>query len=161
MLALSWLTIPLLGRKNFIRYIPSALFICVLTKILDEFGKRKRWWRFYKGIHPLNSMDFFNFGPYFVTSLWILRFTYGKFFLYLLSNVSLHIVFIFLGLKYIKRMKILALVKLTKIQYLGINFIRALFLYAFQYTIEYAKTTFYSKWKRISFQIITKFNLWN
>lgn len=127
-----WLTIPLLGRKAFKRYSFSALFIVILTKILDEYGRRKKWWRFYKGIPPLHSMDLFNFGAYFVTSLWMLKMTYGRFLLYLCSNTLLHIVFIYGMIKFVKRFKILSLVKLNKFQYLIIDFIRSLLLYGFQ-----------------------------
>jgi hypothetical protein len=142
MLLLPWLTLPLLGRTALKRFLPSVIFMCIFTKILDVIGRRRKWWQFYKGIPPLNSMDIFNLGPYFVTSLWMLKLTYGKFLLYLLSNVALHVLFIFKGLKYTKRYEILSLVKISKARYLGIDFIRALLLYAFQWTKE--QTTKYS-----------------
>lgn len=136
MLILSWLSVPFLGKKAFRKYYPSAIFIVILTKILDIYGKKKKWWRFYKGIPPLDSMDFFNFGPYFVSSLWMLKMTYGKFFVYLISNITLHFVFIYMGLRYVKNLKILSLVNLTKFQYLIIDFIRALLLYGFQKVVD-------------------------
>lgn len=139
MLLLSWLTIPLLGPKAFKKYLPSALFICLFTKFLDNFGEKRKWWRFYKGISRLDSMDFFNYGPYFVTSLWMLKVTYGKFKQYLISNTILHIVFIYFGLKYVKRLQILSLVKLSKFRYLLIDIFRALLLYGFQWGIEEVK----------------------
>lgn len=133
---LTWLTLPSLGRNALKKFLPAAIFICILTKILDIVGERKNWWQFYKGIPPLNSMDFFNFGPYFVTSLWMLKFTYGKFWTYLISNTILQLLFIFLGLKYMKRLKILSLEKLPEFQYLAIDIIRTLLLYAFQWIID-------------------------
>lgn len=93
---------------------------------------------FIKGFPPLNSMNFFNFGPYLVTSLWMLKMTFSKFPLYLISNTILHILFTFLGLKYLKSYKIASLVKLTRIQYIAINFLRALFLYGFQYINDFS-----------------------
>jgi len=141
---LSWLTLPLLGREAFKKYLPSAIFMCILTKVLDEYGKRKKWWRFYKGIPPLNSMDIFNIGPYFITSLWVLKLTYGKFPKYFMSNTILHILFIFHGIKYIQRLNILSLVKLTKVQYLLIDAARALILYGFQYIQEKIQACFHS-----------------
>ncbi|MET3697754.1 hypothetical protein SAMN05877753_104371 [Bacillus oleivorans] len=136
MLILSWLTLPLLGWNTFKKFFPAAIFISVFTKLLDIFGERKKWWLFYKGIPPLDSMDFLNFGPYFVSSFWMLKMTYGKLPVYLLFNTLLHILFIFVGLKYLGRFRILSLVRLTKIQYLGIHFLRALLLYAFQFFKE-------------------------
>ncbi|MFY4777350.1 hypothetical protein [Metabacillus sp. RGM 3146] len=146
-LILPWLTVPFLGRKALKKYLPAAIFMATFTKAIDLYGEKKKWWRFYKGIGPLNSMNFFNFGPYIVTSLWVLKFTCGKYPLYLIFNTILHILFTFKGLKYLKRFKIFSLVKLTKIQYLFINFIRGLLLYCFQYINDYcySKKTLYSK----------------
>ncbi|MCM3692187.1 hypothetical protein [Neobacillus niacini] len=133
LLILPWLTVPLLGRNSFKKYLPAAIFICTFTKAIDIFGENKKWWRFYKGIPPFDSMNFFNFGPYFVTSLWMLKMTYGKFPLYLISNMILHICFIYLGgINLVKRYKIFSLVKLTKFQYFAIDLLRGLLLYSFQ-----------------------------
>lgn len=131
-LILPWLSVPFLGKKALKKHLPAAIFISVFTKILDTFGEKKRWWRFYKGIPPLDSMNFFNFGPYIVTSLWILKMTYGKFFLYLISNNILHFFFNLIGLKLVDYFKIFTLVRLTKIKYFFINLMRALLLYGFQ-----------------------------
>jgi hypothetical protein len=134
LLLLTWLTIPLLGTKPFKKYLNAAIFMCTLTSAIDLFGEKKKWWRFYKGIGSLNRMNYFNFGPYFVTSLWILKMTYRKFPLYLITNTILHVCFIYLGgLKFLRRFKVISLVNLSKIQYLAIDFLRALLLYSFQY----------------------------
>ncbi|WP_423798455.1 hypothetical protein [Neobacillus sp. SAB-20_R2A] len=143
LLVLPWLTVPLMGRKAFKRFLPTAIFMCTFTKALDLYGEKKNWWEFYKGIGPFNSMNFMNFGPYLVTSLWILKMTYGKFLMFIISNTVLHTVFIFGAIKLVKEFKIFSLVNLTKIKYLGVNFLRALILYAFQYITE---TSFSRKW---------------
>ncbi|MBM7680760.1 hypothetical protein JOD43_000924 [Pullulanibacillus pueri] len=138
MLIVPWLTLPLLGRKNIKKYFLSALLMCIFTKGIDVFGRKKNWWEFYKGIRPLNSMDMLNLGPYFIMSFWMLRLTYGRFLLYLLSNSLLHYWFIFKGgLKFTSQHKILSLVKLTKFQYLIVDFCRALLLYAFQFSKDW------------------------
>ena len=133
MLVIPWLTIPFLGRETVRKYIPSAILITLFTKLLDIYGEKNKWWRFYKGVYLVDSMNFLNFGAFFVSSLWILKLTYGKFFTYLMSNMILHIVFIFFGLKYLKKLKILALVKLSKPRYLVLHFFRGILLYLFQY----------------------------
>ncbi|MFB5197603.1 hypothetical protein ACE198_22290 [Neobacillus sp. KR4-4] len=133
LLVLPWLTVPLLGRKAFKRFLPTAIFMCTFTKALDLYGEKKNWWKFYNGIGPFNSMNFMNFGPYLVTSLWILKMTFGKFPLYIISNTVLHMFFIFGGLKFVENFKIFSLENLSKIKYLSINFLRALILYGFQY----------------------------
>lgn len=92
-----WLSIPFIGKRAIKKYLPAAIFICTITSAIDLFGEKKKLWRFYRGIPPLNSMNFFNFGPYFVTSLCMLRMTYGNFLIYMIVNFVLHFCFIFLG----------------------------------------------------------------
>jgi hypothetical protein len=141
LLILPWLTVPFLGRNSLKKFLPAALFICTFTKAIELFGEKKKWWEFYKGVPPLNSANFFNFGPYAVTSLWMLKITYGKFPLYLITNLILQICFIYLGgLKFFNRYKI-ALIKLTKFQYLAIDFLRALILYGFQFINNFSQNT--------------------
>jgi len=142
LLILPWLTVPLLGRKSFRKYLPAAVFMSTFTKALDLFGEEKKWWRFYKGIPPLDSMNFFNFGPYLVTSLWVLKITFGKFLVYLISNTILHICFIYFGgLRIVKHYKIFKLERLTKFQYLIIDLLRAVILYSFQSLINISHYT--------------------
>ena len=133
LLILPWLTVPFLGRGSFKRFLPAAIFMSTFTKAIDLFGEKKKWWRSYKGVPPLDSMSFLNFGPYLVTSLWRLKLTYGNYPLYLISGFILHICFTFCGgLKLVNHYKVFTLEKLTKFQYLAINFLRASLLYAFQ-----------------------------
>jgi hypothetical protein len=140
LLILPWLSIPLLGRNSLKKYLPTAIFICVFTIAIDLYGKRKKWWRFYKGIPPITSMSFYNWGIYFVTSLWMLKTTYGKFKLYLIFNTTLHILFTLFGLKYVKRYKIFSLVNLEKFSYFLLLFIRGVILYSFQWLVDFAAT---------------------
>ncbi|MEH7331058.1 hypothetical protein V7161_00055 [Neobacillus drentensis] len=133
LLILPWLTVPFLGRNSFKKYLPAAIFMSTVTTALDLFGEKKKWWRFYKEIPPLKGMNLFNFGPYFVSSLWMLKMTYGNFPLYIISNTILHICFIYFGgIKFVNYFKLFTLEKLTKFQYLAIDFLRALILYGFQ-----------------------------
>lgn len=141
-LIIPWLTTPLLGKNAFKKYLPAAIFICTFTKAIDLFGEKKKWWRTYKVIPPFESLNYLNFGSYFVTSLWMLKMFYGKFPLYLISNTILQCLFIFFGLKYAKRYKIFSLEKLTKFQYLAIDFLRALLLYDFQYIDDLKKSIY-------------------
>jgi hypothetical protein len=136
-LFLPWLTVPFLGVNTFKKYLPAVLFSGTFTKALDMYGENKKWWRFYKGIGPLDSMNFFNFGPYLVTSLWLLKISYGKFPFYLIVNSINHLLFTFLGLKYLKRYKIASLVNMKKLTYLLLLTFRGLVLYTFQLITDF------------------------
>ncbi|QIZ06835.1 hypothetical protein HFZ78_09040 [Priestia megaterium] len=134
LLIVPWLTVPLLGRNSFKKYLPAAIFMCTFTKAMEFFGEKKKWWRFYEGVSPIKNANFFNFGPYLVACLWMLKMTFGKFPLYIISNLILHICFIYLGgIKFFKRYKIVSIEGITKFQYLAFDFLRAILLYSFQY----------------------------
>ncbi|MFS0615697.1 hypothetical protein [Lederbergia ruris] len=142
LLIVPWLTVPLLGRNTLKKYLPAAIFITTFTKALDLFSEKKKWARFYKGIPHLRSENFFIFGPYMVASLWMLKFTFGKFPLYLISNLILHICFIYLGgTKLLKRYKIASFEGITKFQYLVIHFLRGLIFYGFQFINNFSQNT--------------------
>lgn len=136
-LIVPWLTIPFVGRDSLRRFMPAAIFIAIVTKVLDGFGKKRKWWKFYHGISLLNSMDFVILGPYMVSSIWLLKVTYGKFLTYFFSNKIIHILFIIFGLRYIGALKIFTLKKMNKFQYWTTHMVRAFALYAFQFINEY------------------------
>lgn len=143
LLVLPWLTVPFLGRNSLKKYLPTAIFMSIFTVAIDLYGENKKWWRFYREILPFNltSMNLLNFGPYLVSSLWMLKWTYGKFPLYLISNTILHICFIYFGgVKFANDFKIFTLEKLTKFQYLAIDFLRALILYGFQFINNFSQS---------------------
>lgn len=136
MMIIPWSTLPLLGRKTFIRYLPASLFITILSKVIDKIAQKRTWWWFYHRISPLKAEDPLTYGPYFATSFWILKMTYGKFGLYLITNILLHLSYIFFGLNFLKRWGIFSLVRMQRFQYFIYHLSRALVLYAFQYIKE-------------------------
>lgn len=139
MLIIPWVTIPLLGRRALKRFLPNAIFITIINKLLNVYGVKRKWWRHYKGIGAVDSTDFVILGPFFASSLWMLKKTYGNFLHYFIFNKLLHIIYILGGVKVLKREKVFSLKKLTKLHYLLILFLRGLLLYLFQYIYEKLK----------------------
>ena len=134
---LPWLSFPILGRRTIIRFLPATIFISVISKLLYTIGKKRRWWLFYTKVNPKISGDTaFVFGPFFLSALWILKLTYGRFPLYLISNIIVHILFDVLGLKLLKRTRIVTLVKINPFQHFLFLQFRALLLYCVQLLIE-------------------------
>lgn len=52
MLVLSWLTLPLLGKKEIKRFLPASVLMSVLVALEMRLAKKRRWWWFYVKIHP-------------------------------------------------------------------------------------------------------------
>jgi hypothetical protein len=137
MICLPWFSIPLLGLKTFKRFLPSSIIMCLFLIAEGRYAEKKKWWWFPLNIKPnvLGEMPLI-IGPFFVGSLWILKFTYGKFKLYLLTNILVDSLFTFLGLEWLKKIGYATLVRLSKIQLSLVFLIKSFILYGSQLLYE-------------------------
>jgi hypothetical protein len=137
MISLSWLTSPFLGWSNLKRFLPASLLIVLFEAINVQFAKKRKWWVFYNKPHSYISGEFpFNIGPFLVSSLWGLRWSFGDFKKFLLINASINAFFAFIYITILEKIKIARLVKINKFQFFLYFFYKAFFLYGFQYIIE-------------------------
>ncbi|WP_090829877.1 MULTISPECIES: hypothetical protein [unclassified Bacillus (in: firmicutes)] len=115
--------------------------MCGLIYGESVYAERKRWWVIHKKIHPnLTGETPLILGPFLVGSLWILRFTYGKFFIYLLLNAVANLFFVFPFYSLFKRIGIFTLVRLSRMQLAGLFFIKSVIMYIFQFGYEKVKS---------------------
>jgi hypothetical protein len=137
MMILPWIAVPLLDRNSIKRFLPATLFICLFVRLESILARKRRWWWFYEKLHPrLMGVTPFILGPFFVGTLWILRLTYGKFLLYMVSNHIVHLIFVYPLVTWLKQSGILSLVRLKRLQLLLIFTFKAVLLYGFQYLKE-------------------------
>jgi hypothetical protein len=137
MMILPWFSLPLLGRNSIKKFLPSTIFICIIVKITNIIAKKRNWWVFYSSIHPKISGDIpFIIGPYFISSLWILKMTFGRYPLYFITNIIVHFLFAFPGMKLLKRLGIVSYVRISPSQLVAILEFRALLLYGSQLLIK-------------------------
>ena len=154
MMVLPWFSIPLLGRATIKRFLPATILIACVVKINNITAKKRNWWKFYNSIHPKIPGDIpFILGPYFILSIWILKLTYGKLTLFIITNAIGHILFAFPGMKLLNELGIVSYIKMKPIQLTLLLTIRGFLLYGFQFVIEKIKhnNTFRS------FKLIKKF----
>jgi hypothetical protein len=96
MILISWLSLALLGGRNFKRFFPASLLIIFLEALSAWIGKKRKWWVFYNKPNSFISGELpYNIGPFFVTSMWILKWSYGNFKRYLLLNAAVDAFFAF------------------------------------------------------------------
>jgi hypothetical protein len=137
MMTLPWFTIPMLGKASFKRFSPSSLLISLAVQIVHFIAKKRKWWWWYEKIHPKEPGGLpFILGPYLVGSLWILKWTYGKFFRYMILNLIVDGAFTYGLTYYLQKFGIAALVRMKKIQLMYVFTIQALLLYGFQFFRE-------------------------
>lgn len=76
-----WVTAPLLGKKTLEFYLPAAIFIALMVRLANVVAKKRKWWWWYETLHPrLSGVIPFMLGPFFVGSIWILKWTYWEVF---------------------------------------------------------------------------------
>lgn len=137
LLILPWLTIPLLGGKTVKRFFLATTFISLVVRAESILAKKRRWWWVYEKIHPKLSGEFpLIWGPFFVGTMWILKLTYGKFFVYLITNLVTDTIFAYPFMNVCKRLGLGSLVRLKKYQLSIVFFVKSLLLYGFQFLKE-------------------------
>ncbi|QGQ45778.1 hypothetical protein [Metabacillus sediminilitoris] len=137
MVILPWLTLPFLGVRGIMRFLPSSILIVLLEAINVQLGKRRKWWVFYNKPKSYITNEFpFNIGPFLVGSMWILKWTYGSFKKFIFLNAIVDGFFAFIIVRLTEKLKVAKLVRLNNFQFFLYFFYKAFLLYGFQYIIE-------------------------
>jgi hypothetical protein len=140
MVLFAWLTLPFFGARNIKRFLPASMLIALMEGINVQVGKKRKWWVFYNKPNSYFSGEFpFNIGPFFVGSMWILKWTYGNFKRFIFLNAIVDGAFAFALDTIGKRIKIFTLVRINKFQFFLYFFYKAFLLYGFQYLFESKK----------------------
>lgn len=96
MLILPWLTLMVMPRQDIKRWMPAALFVMVANTLIIEAGVTWKVWQTQENIYPLNEMISYVYGALPIGAMWILKYTYGRFWLYSLMQIAGGLVLIFL-----------------------------------------------------------------
>jgi len=137
MILLTWLSLPFLGKRSIKRFLPASILIVLIEGINAQFGKKRKWWFFYNKPKSYLSGEFpFNIGPHLVGSMWILKWTYGNFKTFILLNAIVDAIFTFPLVNFLKKLKVVRLVRLSNSKFFFYIFYKAFLLYGFQYLFE-------------------------
>ncbi|WP_156292117.1 hypothetical protein [Oceanobacillus salinisoli] len=137
MLIIPWFSLPLLGKKTVKRFFLSSLIINILAVVESFFAHRYQWWWFYKRLHPKLLGDIpLIFGPFLVGSMWIFKFTYGRFFTYIKTNFLIDTFFIYIVMSWFKKIGYGSIIRLRKYQFSLLFIAKSLVLYGTQLLID-------------------------
>jgi hypothetical protein len=137
MVLLSWLTLPLVGKRSLRRFFPATLFTILLTCFDIQIGKKRRWWSFYNKPKSTVSNELpFLIGPMLVMSLFSLKWTYGNFKKFIALNALFQAIFVFPLTRLFTKFKLFKLVWFNEFQFFLYFFYKAFFLYGVQYLYE-------------------------
>ncbi len=96
MLILPWLTLFFMPKKDIKRWMPAALFVIATSTIIIDAGVTWKIWETRENTYPLNEMLSYTYGTLPVGAMWILRFTYGRFWWYAAVQTVFSLVLILL-----------------------------------------------------------------
>lgn len=130
----SWLTVPFIGRKDFKRYYPAAIFIGAYILLVErKIAQMRKWWIIKERLHPKLWGELpLVIGPFFAGSIWILKLTYGKLWMYLLLNSIADGFFAYPFYTWFKNLGIWRLIRLKQYHLFLLFLVKAILLYMFQ-----------------------------
>jgi hypothetical protein len=97
-LLIPWLSLIFVPRNDIKRFMATGLFTLVLSTIACEAGVANGWWHFRETTYPLALLPTYNYGLYPIVPIWILKYTYGRFWRYFAAEVIANIAFIYIFL---------------------------------------------------------------
>lgn len=93
MLVIPWLTLFFMPKKDRKRWMPAALFIIVTSTIIQDAGLTMKMFEMRENVIPFRDQLPMAYGLMPVATMWILQYTYGRFWLYALLELILGFVF--------------------------------------------------------------------
>lgn len=95
MLILPWLSLVFMRKEEIRRFIPLALFAMVITSIVIEAGITLKLWNIRETTYPLNHTLSYVYGLAPVVAMWIFKFTYNRFWIYVAADTVFNLGFAF------------------------------------------------------------------
>lgn len=94
---LPWLSLFFLGGSQLRRFMPVALFVTVINTLIYQAAYHYNWWR-ESGLFEWDKISSIHwvYSAYLAATIWIFRFTFGKFWVYLVVNIVLDGLYSFL-----------------------------------------------------------------
>lgn len=90
MFILPWLTLFFMKKEDIKRYMPVALLSIVISTVVQDIGVTLGFWVVPRGvILPFTEMPPYFYGTIPIITLWVFKFTYGRFWLYMVTNAIL------------------------------------------------------------------------
>ncbi|MGD6965952.1 hypothetical protein ACQCVP_05955 [Rossellomorea vietnamensis] len=142
LLVFSWIMLPFAGWRSIKRFSPAAMFMGVFLLIEDLIAEKLKWWVIYPTLfRRLRGMTPFAIGPFFTGSIFILKFTYGKFPLFFLLNLAVDCFFCYPFYSWFKKLGVWKLVRMNQMQLLTLFLTKSVLMYGFHHFFISRKET--------------------
>ncbi|MCX7711448.1 MAG: hypothetical protein N2484_16530 [Clostridia bacterium] len=129
---LPWITVFFMQKEDIKRFIPAALLSTIISIIVVEVGVTLNWWVVKESAYPLRNLSYiYSLNP--VITLWLLRFTYGQFRLYLALDIVVNLGFSYFFIGFIlKNRDILQYTTLGPLHVFVITTVTGILIYGYQ-----------------------------
>lgn len=99
MLILPWLTLFFMKREDRLRFFPVGTVSALTSVLIHLVGNSLKWWEQLDPNYPF-QLPFYLLGIFPVITMWIFKFTFRKFWLYVVIEVAINLGFnfVFFGL---------------------------------------------------------------
>lgn len=145
-----WLSLLFIDKRNFRRYSLSSGIIGIFEIINHIYGHKRRFWEFYdKPKRFIRDELPFDLGPYMPVAIWMLKYSYGNFKKFIFINALFNAAFAFIGMPFLKKIRIIRLQRLNYLQFFFYIHYKAYLLYGVQYLLE--KSRHKKRWTINSF----------
>jgi len=136
MLIIPWITVPFMGKKSFFRFLPVASFVNLIISVLSVIANKKKWWETKNPLSP-GFVDFtYILGPFFITTLWVFKLTYGNFLKYLITNMVIDFICAYPFAQIWEKVGVFKFKKMNHTIWYFICMSLAIIIYGFQYIVE-------------------------
>ncbi|PFA63087.1 hypothetical protein CN378_18815 [Bacillus sp. AFS015802] len=136
-LVLPWFTAPLLGKNTFVRFTSVAVFTNVVWSFLSIIASNKRWWKADPFFWKKTKIDLpFVGGMFFITTLWVFKWTFGDFRKYFALNALIDFLLAFPIVKFYDKMGAFKLRKMSNLFFYLIILSLAVLIYFYQCILE-------------------------
>lgn len=101
MLLAPWLTLIFMPGKDVKRFMPVGLLTAVTSAIIYESGITLMFWGAGETLFPLKQTSTFIYGALPAFAMWIFKYTYGRFWTYVVTNAIFDIGFAYILLPWL------------------------------------------------------------
>jgi hypothetical protein len=90
-----WLTLFFMSREDIKRFLPAGFLVTIMCIIFTETGISNGWWTIRETTYPLAFIPTYTYGAFPVMAMWIMKITFGRFWVFLVTEAILNAVLAF------------------------------------------------------------------
>lgn len=127
-----WLTLFIMKKEEVKRWLSVAMFSVVLATIINDIGIGLGIWSIRESTYPFSQVLPFFYGIMPVLTVWVFKLAYRRFWLYMITNTILDVVFNFFILGYFLPSRGILDFNISPFLSLPITLLHAVVIYGYQ-----------------------------